>query len=168
MLSSPVVSHSGWNIPSSNLLSLSDWFLWSQLQLEASSLDVVCVTDAVTVDEAVDGVENNPWVLLQSSALKLHTIHLEYPDTSVYLLLRILYSAELGDKEGHDLNFDRSVHKVSFWQLKESIVRNRTLTHGSLKKIDIWPSKECLKWQSFYRLTLILTIESSIKFIIRE
>ena len=76
------------------------------MQLEASSLDVVCVTDAVTVDEAVDGVENNPWVLLQSSALKLHTIDLEYPDTSVYLLLRILYSAELGDKEGHDLNFD--------------------------------------------------------------
>ena len=83
------------------------------MQLKVTGLDVVCITDAVAVDEAVDRIENNPRVLLQSSLLKLHTIYLEYPNTSVNLLLRILYFPKLGEKERHDLNFSRSINGLS-------------------------------------------------------
>ena len=87
ILSTPVVAHGRRNISSCDLFSLFNRLLRSELQLKVTSLDVVCVADTVTVDQAVNGVENNPRVLLQSSLLELHTIYLEYPDTSVNLLL---------------------------------------------------------------------------------
>ena len=87
ILSTPVVAHGRRNISSCYLFSLSYRFLRSELELKITSLDVVCIADAVTVDEAVNGVENNPRVLLQSSPLKLHTVYLENPDTAVNLLL---------------------------------------------------------------------------------
>ena len=69
-----LLTYCGGDVSCEDFLSLLDWELRPELEVQVGELDVVGIVEACVVDEAVDGVEGHAGAAFVPMVLQLHAV----------------------------------------------------------------------------------------------